>query len=111
MARTTGSQYIQLPDLVDFDWDPAKNDSNIAKHGIDFDRAIRAFGDPNRIIKDSSRDHADEMRYLLTGLLNPTGSEIVSVAFTIRDNVVRVFSARSASRRERRKYREGTALR
>lgn len=30
-----------------FDWDPNKYDANLKKHGVRFDDALRAFGDPN----------------------------------------------------------------
>jgi uncharacterized DUF497 family protein len=35
---------------VEFEWDAAKAESNVAKHGVDFDTAAEIFEDPNRLV-------------------------------------------------------------
>lgn len=52
--------------LVDFEWDVAKNESNIAKHGIDFDHALTISDDEHFIF---SSDRALEKRWLAVGEL------------------------------------------
>jgi uncharacterized DUF497 family protein len=52
----------------DFEWDPRKARSNLAKHGVSFEAAATVFGDPlGRIIPDP-RHSADEERFVLLGL-------------------------------------------
>lgn len=89
----------------DFDWDPEKELANIAKHNLSFGDVTVVFRDNRSIVIESNRDHADEERHLLIGFL---GEDLVAVAFTQREEAVRIFSARRASRRERREYRTST---
>lgn len=110
MARTTGSQYIRLPDPLTFEWDQDKNRSNAAKHDVDFFDAAAAFTDPEHILKESPRAHVAEERYSLIGRPDSESSLVLFVVFTVRDEHIRIFSARKASRRERRKYNVREAL-
>ncbi len=110
VSRTTGSQYIQLPNTLKFEWDPNKNRANAAKHDIDFIEAAAAFTDPNHDIKPSSRSHAVEERHILTGCPDRDRSRVLTIVFTIRNGKIRILSARKASRRERREYRLREAL-
>jgi uncharacterized protein len=85
---------------VDFEWDPAKAASNLAKHGIDFTEAAEALGDPNR------RERVDpgfrrEPRYQAIGMAS---GRILFVSYTLRGAVYRIISVRRASRRERETY-------
>lgn len=88
--------------MADFEWDEAKNRSNIRKHGIDFDIAKRVFG--RRVITeiDERRDYG-EVRYRSIGAVQ--GKTMV-VTHTERFDRTRIISARPASRKERRKYHE-----
>jgi uncharacterized protein len=110
VAVTTGSQYIELPDPLRFEWDPDKSRSNAAKHGMEFYRGAAAFEDPGRVIISSSRAHAVEARYSLYGCSDPNRSEVIAVVFTIRGDRIRIFSVRKASRDERRAYSSHQAL-
>jgi uncharacterized DUF497 family protein len=40
---------------VDFEWDPAKADANLAKHGIDFAEAVEVLADPERVERPDPR--------------------------------------------------------
>jgi uncharacterized protein len=88
-----------------FDWDPAKDALNKAKHGIDFTDASTVFDDPWHVVVDSTRSEFDERRAKAVGRAGP---HIVTVIFTDRDDRRRIISARRASRDERRAYHQGT---
>jgi uncharacterized DUF497 family protein len=89
---------------VDFEWDDKKDKANQRKHGISFAEAARVFLDEHRKEKLDERS-LDEERWITVGLLD--GHEIV-VAFTLRDEVVRLISARGADRYEREDYWHGS---
>jgi hypothetical protein len=84
---------------MEFEWDPAKAKSNIARHGVSFDEAQAVFTDPQAI---ELLDHSlDEERWRLLGRAGPS---ILMVVYTERGNRVRIISARKASKREQEAY-------
>jgi uncharacterized DUF497 family protein len=87
---------------VDFEWDDAKNEANIAKHGISFRGAARIFDGPTLEFEDVRQDHG-ETRMAAIGLLE---DEEIYVVYTMRGQVCRIISARRARRNERRTYRQ-----
>ena len=91
--------------MEDFEWDDAKNRSNIRKRGIGFDTAERIF--PGVVVTeiDGRRKGYGETRYCSIGAVQ---GGIVVVAHTRRNGRIRLISARPASRKERRKYHEKT---
>ncbi len=88
-----------------FEWDPEKAAGNLAKHGVSFEEAATAFGDPLGRIVDDPRHSTEEPRYVLLGLSGR--QHLIAVMFTERAGAIRVISARKATRRERREYEEG----
>ena len=90
-------------EFEDFDWDEAKQSSNLKKHEIDFDDAIGIFERP--VLRRRS-DRGSETRYLAVGTFE---SRVVAVAYTERGEVCRVISARKARPNERRAYRQAEA--
>jgi uncharacterized protein len=81
-----------------FEWDESKRRSNLAKHGIDFQDALRVFEAP--VFEKANRSHG-EARILAVGLIE--GVEIV-VVYVIRGKRRRIISARRAHRDERQDY-------
>lgn len=91
-----------------FEWDQTKNLSNQQKHGIGFETAKLVFADPFHVsIPD--RIEGGEQRWQTFGLIGP--HVLLVVAHTYRDengvDVIRIISARRATRREKRKYENG----
>ncbi|WP_428929762.1 BrnT family toxin [Marinibacterium sp. SX1] len=95
-----------------FTWDEDKNLSNQRKHGLSFELAARVFFDPLRLsVQDRVED--GEQRWQTIGQID--GLAIVLVAHTYTEDggqdepveVVRIISARAATRRERKRYEEG----
>ena len=86
---------------MEFEWDEAKNRSNIAKHGIDFNDAVRVFDGPFQTEEDDDFWHG-EIRERTYGLLD--GVTVAVIVHTDRDGRTRLISARRASHSERRKF-------
>jgi uncharacterized DUF497 family protein len=80
---------------------------NFVKHGVTFDEATTAFGDPFSLaVPDRAHSHVEE-RCVLIGQSHRR--RLVVVVHTETDDTVRVIHAREANRRERERYEEGTA--
>ncbi|MCE1114356.1 MULTISPECIES: BrnT family toxin [Pseudomonas] len=86
-----------------FEWDEEKNQLNIRKHGIDFNEVPDMFRHPMLVLKDERFDY-EEARWISMGWINACVSV---VAYTERQGgVIRVISARRATRREEMRYVE-----
>lgn len=73
-----------------FEWDPAKDRGNRQKHGVAFTAAQHAFADPRRVILADEEHSIGENRFYCLGQV---GDGIMTVRFTYRDNVIRLFGA------------------
>jgi|SRR5208337_2018357 len=96
----------------EFDWDPAKAESNRAKHGVSFEEAIAVFHDPLALSRADEDHGANEERWVTLG--EGREDRLVLVVHTYAeidaDRVaIRVISARRPTKREIRQYEEGTA--
>jgi hypothetical protein len=89
---------------MEIEWDPNKADSNLEKHGVPFDEAATAFGDPLSLtIADP--DHSDgEERFVLLG--QSFAGRLMVVVHTYRGERIRIISARIATKQERRSYED-----
>lgn len=83
-----------------FEWDEAKRQANIRKHGIDFVRAIIALEGPRL---ETQSDQNGEARTLA---ICPDTQRLIAVVYTMRDSRCRIISARAARDNERREYRQ-----
>ena len=92
---------------VSFEWDARKAASNLRKHEVSFEEAMRVFGDPLAQIFDDPVHSDDERRELIVGHSSPR--RLLIVSFVERGSAVRILSARRTTRRERRDYEEGTS--
>ena len=73
-----------------FEWDTRKDEENRKKHRVSFARAQFAFGDPDRVIAEDPSHSADEQRYYCFGWVD---GGVMTVRFTYRDDVIRIFGA------------------
>ena len=87
-----------------FEWDPNKAEANLAKHEISFEEAMTVFADPLARIFPDEEHSVDELREIIIG--QSGGHQLILVKFTSIDDRVRIFSARKATRRERKDYEE-----
>ncbi len=88
-----------------FEWDPAKAAANLLKHGVSFDEASTVFGDSLSVSGRDLEHSEGETRYVTIGLSSE--GRILVVCHTDRRNVIRLFSARAAIRKEKKIYEEG----
>jgi uncharacterized protein len=89
-----------------FIWQRSKNEINIREHEISFETASLAFDDPLAVVVyDLAHSRYDEDRYRLTGFLTYRPS-FVTVCFTTRAELTRIFSARKADEKEKYEYIE-----
>ncbi len=89
-----------------FDWDPAKNETNLKKHGISFDEARHIFDVPILTRVDDRHEYS-ENRDISLGSLSL--GAVVVVVHTERAGRIRLISARKANRLERKVYHDHLA--
>jgi uncharacterized protein len=91
-----------------FEWDETKNSANRAKHHVSFETARDVFDDPLHV-SNLDRVVDGEQRWKTIGVIGALS--LIVVAHTYRDDdgdeIVRIISARLASRHERREYENG----
>ncbi len=90
-----------------FDWDEDKNITNIKKHGISFDEASTVFFDERAILFDDPEHSEDEERFLLLGMSEEANLCIVCHCYRKSDTVIRLISARKATKKESDRYVRG----
>ena len=90
---------------MQFAWDPKKAASNMRDHKVTFEEASSVFGDSLAVTFDDP-DHSEGESRVLTFGLSEQGRLLV-ISHTERRGVVRIISARRATRAERRIYEEG----
>ncbi len=87
------------------EWDPKKAKSNLEKHGVSFEEAATALGDP-MAATGADPDHSlTEERYVTFGVSEK--GRLVVVSHTEKDQTIRIISARKASKGEKELYEEG----
>ncbi len=88
-----------------FEWDPAKARANQRKHGVSFEEAQTAFSDEQGLVMHDPDHSDDEDRFVLLGT---STSRLLVVCHCYResDSVIRIISARTADKGERKLYRE-----
>ena len=94
-----------------FDWDPAKETANISKHRVNFRQAATVFRDPNQLSISDQEHSDDEERWITIGI--DSSGVLRVVVHTFRNvsegsNEIRIISARTATNREAKQYRERT---
>ena len=91
---------------MEYEWDPEKDRTNQAKHGVSFAEASTVFLDPLQVTVVDERHSIGEFRFRTIGYT--VTNRLVIVAHTDRDDRVRIITAREASARERRQYEQET---
>ena len=89
---------------ISFDWDKKKAKANLKKHKISFEEAKTVFSDPNaRMIFDPAHSGNDD-RFILLGISSGLRLLVVSHCYHEDDMVIRIISARKASKNEQKQY-------
>jgi uncharacterized protein len=93
---------------MEFDWDKTKAAVNFKKHKVTFDEATTAFSDPLARIFDDPDHSAEERREIIVG--HSILGRLLLVCFTEREtSLIRLFSARQTTRKERQDYEENAS--
>lgn len=87
-----------------FEWDYRKDAANQQKHRVSFEEAASVFSDERALFMDDPHHSVQEERYLLLGMGASVRLLVVSFCFRARDDVIRIISARRASRKEQWTY-------
>jgi len=87
-----------------FEWGDNKARLNLRSHGIGFDEAATVFVDPLARIFDDETHSLEELREIVIG--HSSEDRLLLVCFTERGDVIRIISARKATRKERNDYEE-----
>lgn len=89
--------------MIDFEWDTNKADINTRKHRVSFEEARTVFSDPFELTISDPDHSLGEYRFLSIG--RSERNRIIVVSYTEdQPNVIRVISARVASKHERQHY-------
>jgi len=89
---------------VTVEWDPLKAETNLKKHQISFEEACTVFDDPLFITFLDVEHSDDEERYITLGLSQR--NRLLLIAHTDHEGMIRIISARKATRNERRFYED-----
>lgn len=90
--------------MPEFEWDEQKSQRNKQKHSISFNKAKETFEDDNAV--EFLGNTKDEPRILRIG--KTLGKVLIAVVYTMRKAVIRIISARQASKREIKVYIENS---
>jgi uncharacterized DUF497 family protein len=87
---------------VIFEWDDAKNNLNIQKHGISFMEAVAVFTDEHKLEYYDAEHSVEEERHIVIGRMKDI--LVIFVSYTEKSDVIRIISARKATKKEEKKY-------
>ncbi len=89
---------------VKFEWDAKKAASNVSKHRVTFEEGLTVFADPLATIFDDEDHSPAEQREIIIG--HSVNNRLLLVCFAAQQGSIRIFSARKATKGERKDYEE-----
>lgn len=89
---------------LQFEWDPDKAKKNLRKHDVSFEEASTIFKDPQYISFLDEEHSADEERHITIGM--SFKARLLMAAHTTRRKLIRLISARKATKNEEKFYNE-----
>jgi uncharacterized protein len=96
--------YTILMKDIHFEWDESKNTSNLKKHSVSFEEAKSVFYDPYaRLISDPEHSESED-RFIILGLSRKLNVLVVCHCYRKSDEVIRIISARKATKQESSYY-------
>jgi uncharacterized DUF497 family protein len=94
-------------DELRFEWDDTKNALNQTKHQVSFEEARTVFFDPHSLVIDDPDHSAAEERFIILGHSRALRLLLVAHCYRQAEGVIRIISARKATRHEARAYQRG----
>ena len=92
---------------IEFEWDDDKNKINSKKHGISFEDAKSVFFDDDAILFEDPDHSIGEERFLIIGFSKIKKICIVSHCYREKNSIIRLISAREATKSEKKIYTKG----
>ena len=87
---------------LEFEWHDAKAEANWQAHGVSFELAKTVFKDPFAVERQDDREDYGEQRFVIIGIAE--GQVLLFVAYTEREDRIRIISARRATQYEQDDY-------
>ena len=94
-------------DDLKFEWDPEKNEINKMKHQISFEEAKTVFYDDEAKVIDDPEHSEEEQRFIILGFSRRANLLVVCHCYRSADSVIRIISARKATKNESKFYNGG----
>ena len=89
---------------IKFEWDENKNTINKRKHGISFEEAQTVFRDEEALVIDDPDHSQEEERFIILGFREKANLLVVCHCYRASDSIIRLISARKATRTEQGYY-------
>ena len=87
---------------LEFEWHDAKAEANLQAHGVSFELAKTVFKDPIAVERLDDREDYGEERFVIIGMAE--GHVLLFVAYTEREDRIRIISAREVTQIEQDDY-------
>jgi len=91
-----------IPEPIRFEWDKGNRDKSLKKHEVANKESEQTFENKPRFIFEDPKHSLREQRYGLFGQTDK--GRLLSIVFTIREEKIRIITARDISRKERSSY-------
>jgi uncharacterized protein len=104
VAQEIRCTYTARMSSLRIEWDPRKAEANRKKHGVTFEDAATVFSDERARLIDDPDHSEEEERFVLLGLSSSLRLLVVAHCYRADGNVIRIISARKATREEERSY-------
>ena len=93
-------------DMIRFEWDTNKNEINKKKHNVSFEEAQTVFYDERALVIDDPEHSIEEERFIILGFSEKANLLVVCHCYRESDSVIRIISARKATKTEQSYYEE-----
>lgn len=90
--------------MLSFEWDERKNEINKVKHKVSFEEAQTVFYDERALVIDDPEHSQEEERFIILGMNTRANLLIVCHCYRASDTVIRIISARKATKTESMHY-------
>ena len=90
---------------MEFEWNSKKAKLNEKKHGVSFEEAISCFDDIRQLVFYDPEHSEAEDREIMIG--RSQNGRVIFMCYTLRDNAIRIITARLATKREVKDYESG----
>lgn len=91
-------------ELLKFEWDENKNRINKSKHKVSFEEAKTVFYDEEALVINDPEHSENEERFIILGESSRANLLVVCHCYRISETVIRIISARKATKTETRQY-------